>query len=156
MTGAVSLRPARLAEAELVREISAEAFVPAYQPVIGTAPRPALEDYRPRIERGEVWILQTETDLIGVLVLERRSDALFVYSIAVRPSQQRRGYGRLLLGFAEQQARLLGLREVQLYTNDQMTQNLRLYRSCGYVEAGRRPHAERAGVTLVDMKKPLG
>lgn len=44
-TGVGTIRRARLDEAVLVRELSAEAYVPAYLPVIGTVPRPASEDY---------------------------------------------------------------------------------------------------------------
>ena len=36
-----------------------------------------------------------------------------------------------------------------------MTGNLALYRSCGFIETGRRPHPVRAGATLVDLAKRL-
>jgi ribosomal protein S18 acetylase RimI-like enzyme len=155
VTAGATLRPARLAEAELVREISAEAYLPAYEPIIGAAPRPAFEDYRPRIERGEVWLLEMPDGLAGLAVLEQKPDHLLVYSIAVKPGQQRKGYGRMLLRFAEGHAAALGLRELRLYTNQRMTENLRLYRACGFAESGRRPHPSRPGEILVDLMKRL-
>jgi len=36
-------------------------------------------------------------------VLKERPDHLLVYSIAVRPTEQRQGHGRTLLNFADQQ-----------------------------------------------------
>ena len=150
-----SLRPARAAEAALVREISAEAFVPAYLPVIGTAPRPATEDYAPRIERGEVHLLEDAGQAVGVLVVEPQADHLVVYSLAVRPSAQGRGLGKALLAFAAALAREAGLPELRLYTNTRMTRNIALYRACGYVETGTRPHPVWPGQRLIDMSLRL-
>ena len=47
-------------DADTVQRISADAYIPAYMTVLGTIPKPATEDYSPRIERGEVWILEIE------------------------------------------------------------------------------------------------
>ena len=153
MTAAIRL--ARPTEAELVQAVSRAAFVPAYEPIIGTAPRPALEDYAPRIARGEVWLLESAAGVVAVLVLESHADHLLVYSIAVLPDHQRQGLAHRLLAFAEQHARRTSQSEIRLYTNDRMTQNLALYRSCGFLETGRRPHPTRGGITLVDMAKRL-
>jgi ribosomal protein S18 acetylase RimI-like enzyme len=150
-----TIRLARPAEAEDVRAISAAAFIPAYRPIIGGTPSPALEDYAPRIAQGEVWLLETQAGPIAMLALEPHEDHLLVYSIAVLPEHQRQGHARRLLAFAEQQARQAGCRTLRLYTNDRMEGNLALYRSCGFVESGRRPHPTRLGMTLVDLAKPL-
>jgi ribosomal protein S18 acetylase RimI-like enzyme len=151
----LAIRRAREAEAEAVRAICAAAYIPAYAPIIGTAPRPALEDYAPRIGRGEVWLIETAAGPIATLALEPQADHLLVYSIAVLPEHQGQGHARRLLAFAEEQARRSGHREVRLYTNDRMEKNLALYRRCGFVESGRRPHPSRPGITLVDLAKLL-
>ena len=135
--------------------ISAAAYNPVYEPIIGASPKPAHEDYSPRIEQGEVWILETNLGAVGTLVLERHADHVLVYSIAVLPEHQRQGHARRLLRFAEDYACNEGYLEIRLYTNDQMTRNLNLYRSCGYVETRRRPHPTRACTTLVDLAKSL-
>jgi ribosomal protein S18 acetylase RimI-like enzyme len=44
----------------------------------------------------------------------------------------------VLIAFAEDHARELGLDAVTLYTNEAMTENLRLYPALGFVETGRR------------------
>jgi hypothetical protein len=44
-------RRAVLADLEAVQSISADAYTQAYLPVIGAIPKPAREDYRPRVER---------------------------------------------------------------------------------------------------------
>jgi ribosomal protein S18 acetylase RimI-like enzyme len=154
-TNAANIRRAVPGDAEMVQRISADAYIPAYVAVLGTIPKPATEDYAPRIERGQVWILEIEGEPTGIAVLEENTDHLLIYSIAVRPEAQRKGYGRVLLDFAEKHAIELGLRDVRLYTNEQMERNLRLYRQHGFVEVGKRPHPSRPGQMLVDMVKKL-
>jgi ribosomal protein S18 acetylase RimI-like enzyme len=151
----VKFRPANLVDKDAIQRISADAYIPAYMAVLGTIPRPATEDYGPRIEKGQVWVLEVEGEPTGVVVLEERSDHLLVYSIAVKLDAQRKGYGTALLDFADQRAIGLGLREVRLYTNERMVGNLRLYRRHGFVEIAKRPHPSRPGQVLVDMVRRL-
>ena len=149
------IRRAGLTDLDVVQEISAEAYIPAYKAVIGEVPKPAVEDYGPRIGRGEVWLLEEHDAAGGLIVLQEGPGYVLVYSIAVRPAQQGRGYATKLLQFAEQQAFARGVHELRLYTNTKMERNIALYRRCGFVEIGTRPHPSRAGEALVDMVKQL-
>ena len=155
-TARVEFRRANTVDKETIQRISADAYIPAYMAVLGTIPKPATEDYGVRIQKGEVWILEVEGEPTGIAVLEEKADHLLVYSIAVKPDAQRKGYGTALLDFADQQAIGLGLREVRLYTNDRMEGNLSFYRRHGFVEIGKRPHPSKPGQVLVDMVRPLG
>jgi ribosomal protein S18 acetylase RimI-like enzyme len=151
----VKFKRANPVDKEIIQRISADAYVPAYTVVLGTIPKPATEDYGERIEKGQVWILEVEGEPTGVAVLEERADHLLVYSIAVKPDAQGRGYGTALLDFADQRAIGIGLREVRLYTNERMEGNLRLYRRHGFVEIAKRPHPSRPRQVLVDMVRYL-
>jgi hypothetical protein len=77
-------------DADTVRRISADAYVPAYMAVLGTIPKPVTEDYGPRIERGEVWILEAKDEPIGIAVFVVNTDYLLIYSIAVKTHAQRK------------------------------------------------------------------
>jgi ribosomal protein S18 acetylase RimI-like enzyme len=154
-TKTAKMRRAVPGDVDIIQRISADAYIPAYMPVLGTIPKPATEDYRSRIERGEVWILEIEGESSGIVVLEGNAEHLLIYSIAVKPDAQRQGYGRALLDFADQRAIDLGMREIRLYTNERMEGNLMLYRRHGFVEVERRPHPTRAGQVLVDMIRKL-
>ena len=149
------MRRAELADLEAVKRLSAAAYIPAYQAILGTIPKPAIEDYRPRLERGEVWLLELDAEPIGVAVLEETPEHLLIYSIAVKPDRQGRGHGTALLRFAEKRARVIGVSEIRLYTNARMKRNLALYRHFGFIEIGTRPHPTHPGQTLVDMAKQL-
>jgi ribosomal protein S18 acetylase RimI-like enzyme len=148
----------RRAEAEdraVVQRISADAYIPAYRAVLGTIPKPAIEDYGPYIRKGEVWILEVRGEPTGITVLQEHAEHLLIYSIAVKPEAQRRGCGTELLRFAERRAGEIGARELRLYTNERMEHNLALYLRHGFVETGKRPHPSRAGQVLVDMVRKL-
>jgi ribosomal protein S18 acetylase RimI-like enzyme len=148
-----TVRQARPLDAETVHQISREAYTAAYLPVIGLVPKPGIEDYRPHIKRGEVWIFEAADEPIGFIVLEKKSEFLLVYSVAVKPSHQRKGHATTLLRFADQHAIAIGVKAVRLYTNQRMEQNIGLYRRCGFTEIGKRPHPSRPGEVLVDMEK---
>jgi len=144
------IRKASNADLPLVKTISREAYA-AYELLLGGSPLPALEDYRPRIAAGEVWIMDSD----GLLVLEMHDDHALVYSVAVHPASHGQGLGRLLLSHAETQAREAGLPEIRLYTNALMDRNIAIYAGYGYSEMGRRPHPLRPSFTVVDMAKRL-
>jgi ribosomal protein S18 acetylase RimI-like enzyme len=147
------IRCASPSDLAVVRQISAAAYISAYLPALGYVPKPAEEDYGPRIARKEVWLLECNGHAVGIAVLEERPDHLLIYSIAVNPTEQRQGYGRALLNFADQRAVAIGVSEIRLYTNTQMKRNITLYQSHGYVAVGTRPHPTRAGETLIDMAR---
>jgi ribosomal protein S18 acetylase RimI-like enzyme len=149
------IRAADRSDLALVQQISADAYISAYMPVLGYIPIPAEEDYSDRIARREVWIIETGQHAVGVAVLEEYPDHLLVHSIAVRPTEQRRGYGRALLDFADYRAVAIGVPELRLFTNTQMQRNIALYRSHGYAETAIRPHPSRSGQMIVDMVRPV-
>jgi len=114
---------------------------------------PVTEDYAPHIAAAGAWLLEIGSDLAGLIVLEKATDHLLIFSIAVAPQFQGSGFGIRLLGLAEEEARRAGLEEVRLYTNARMERNIALYKSFGYRETGRRPNLKRSGWVLVDMAK---
>jgi ribosomal protein S18 acetylase RimI-like enzyme len=125
-----------------------------YIPVLG-APVPMMEDYAPRIERGEVWLAWSGGEPAALIVLESLPDHHMIFSVAVDPAHAGLGLGRRLIAFAEERARTSGLKELRLYTNALMTRNIALYASLGFEETGRRPSPKRPGFTIVDMTKRL-
>jgi ribosomal protein S18 acetylase RimI-like enzyme len=142
-------------EADAIRALSAEAYLPVYLPLYGRPPMPAREDYAPRIARGEVWVAEIDARLAAVLVLEQLKDHLLLYSIAIRPAFQGRGLAAKLLAFADDQARKSSFSEIRLYTNEKMLRNQAIYARAGYREIGRRLHPNQSGLMLVDMAKTL-
>ncbi len=135
--------------------LTTDAYAP-YTAIFDAPPIPVTEDYAPRIERGEIWLLEEDTELAGLIVLERHPDHAMIFSVAVAPAFQGRKLGIKLLDFADRQARSWGMPEVRLYTNARMERNIALYSAYGYRETGRRANPYRPGWILVDMARPVG
>ena len=113
-------------------------------------PAPMLADYATLIASGEVYFLESGAEIAGLLVIEARDQTLFIENVAVDPAFQ--GLGRRLMAFAEQYARERGLRELRLYTNKVMVENLAFYQRLGFVEVERRVDD---GYHRVFMRKSL-
>jgi ribosomal protein S18 acetylase RimI-like enzyme len=145
------IRAASAADADAVRAIVAAAYG-SYIPRIGKPPGPMLDDYAKRIADGQLWVLASASEVVGILVLDEMADGLLLDNIAVAPGQQGKGHGRTLLGFAEAEAKRRGWTEIRLYTNALMTENIALYRRIGYVETSR---ATDKGFDRVYMTKHL-
>jgi ribosomal protein S18 acetylase RimI-like enzyme len=148
----VTIRPAKIGEAGAITTVVREAYA-KYVGRIGREPAPMLVDYEAAILAGEAWVLVEGEQTSGVLVMRPENGHLFVETVAVRPDRQGSGLGRRLMEFVEEAARGRGLREIRLYTNEKMEENLPFYRSLGFEETGRRLDE---GYRRVFMKKRLG
>jgi len=134
---ALRVRRASAHERDEVRALVREAYS-RYVPRIGREPAPMNADYAALIGEASVWVGTVADQLVGVLVLQPGPRSLMLENVAVATTWQGRGIGRALIGFAEDRARALGLDEITLYTNEQMTENLALYPALGYEEVERR------------------
>jgi len=148
------MRLARPDDLAAIVSLTTDAYAP-YTDLFGAPPIPVTEDYAPRIEAGEIWLLKDGSDLAGLIVLERHPDHAMIFSVAVAPAFQGRKLGIRLLGFADEKARSWGVPEVRLYTNSRMERNIALYAAHGYRETGRRPNPYRSGWIVVDMVKSI-
>ncbi|BCH02052.1 GNAT family N-acetyltransferase [Mesorhizobium loti] len=148
------MRLARPEDLAAIVALTEAAYAP-YNAILDAPPIPVTEDYAPRIANGEVWLLESGGEPAGVLTLERHADHAMIFSVAVSPAFQGKGFGTELLNHADQQTRLWGLPEIRLYTNAKMERNIALYLAYGYRETGRRPNPYRPGWVLVDMAKPV-
>jgi ribosomal protein S18 acetylase RimI-like enzyme len=148
------IRQAASADLDAVVALTEAAYRP-WTEALGAPPLPVTADYAPHIAAGGVWLLELGLELVGLLVLEKEPDHLLIFSVAVAPAFQGKGFGIRLLDLAEQQARLAELGEIRLFTNARMKRNIALYESFGYAETGRRPNLKRPGWMLVDMTKKI-
>jgi GNAT superfamily N-acetyltransferase len=129
------IRPADAADVPQLGEIVEHAYAP-YIERIGRRPAPMDDDYEAKTRLGEVFVAD-DGGIAGMIVLVERPDHLLVENVAVDPVRQGTGVGRALLAYAEDHATAHGLRELRLYTNEAMTENLAFYPRLGYRETGR-------------------
>jgi len=138
-------------DAEAVTVCVHNAFV-HYVERIGRKPGPMLMEYSQEIREHQVWVVEDNGQVAGALVLCIKDEGFLLDVIAVEPSHQGTGVGRLLLEFAEAEARRQGFASIYLYTHEKMTENQTLYKKIGYVEYDRR---FEVGLARVYMRKQL-
>lgn len=119
---------------------------------IGRPPGPMTEDYAKVIRERRVTVAESGGGIIGVLVLAVTQEGFLLENVAVDPSHHGKGLGRVLIEFAEAEARREGFASIYLYTHKKMTENQALYAKIGYVEFDRRTEN---GLTRVYMRKSL-
>ena len=146
-----ALRRATEADAPAITEIVAAAYRHD-EPSIGRTPMPMLVHYADAARAHEVWVLELDGGLVGVIELQPRADHVWVENVAVAPRWQGRGFGRLLLRHAEVEAARHGLHEIGLLTNERYVDKIAMYTRYGYRATHRVPHQ---GTDLVFFRKQL-
>lgn len=145
-------RPARSDEADALSQLVADAYT-HYIARMGKPPGPMLDDYARRIADGQAWVLEADHVIAGLIVLEDNGDTLLLDNVAVSPVAQGKGYGRILIAFAEEEALRRGHGALRLYTNVHMTENVTLYERLGFRQTER---ITEKGFERLYMAKSLG
>ena len=143
------LRQATAKDADAIATLVDRAYR-KYLPHIGRPPSPMTDNYHAVVHDHDVWVVDGAAAIDAVLVLIPDPDALFIDNIAVEPSRQQAGLGRMLMDFAEDESCRLGLPALTLVTNEHMTENIALYTRIGFVETRREL---RRGSYTVHMRK---
>lgn len=130
---ALKIRPANLADKAEIENCVNLAYE-KYISRIGKKPHPMLEDYALLIEKGNVFVGEWRDQIVGVLVLLPFLDYISLDNVAVTPLYQGLGFGKKFLHFAEDYTKQRGKKEIRLYTNIKMVENLAIYKKLGYIE----------------------
>ncbi len=142
-----------MADAADVRALTRAAYA-KWVPLIGREPKPMSADYERAVSEHVIDLYEQGDELLGLVEMIPQSDHLLIENIAVRPDQQGKGLGDILLQHAEDHARTLGVGETRLYTNAMFAANLAFYAKGGYSEFRRETLAP--GAVAVHMRKPIG
>lgn len=107
-------------------------------------------DFRTQIDLGYVFVANLNACFAGYVVFYPEGDHLHLENVAVLPTHTGKGVGSALVRFVEFCASSQGYSAVELYTNEAMTENLRMYPRLGYAEIRR---AEQDGFERVFFRK---
>lgn len=130
-------RRAHSADASVMTYIAEQAYATYVPRMDGQRPAPMDADYAALVANTEAWVVEVNGEVIGFLILIHEKPGMLLDGVAVLPSRQGLGAGRLLLTLAETRARAAGHDHIRLYTNETMVENQRLYERIGYVETHR-------------------
>lgn len=128
------VRPADATDLPEVERIVRAAYS-KYVARVGKPPGPMLDDYAAHIRSHALWV--AGEPIGGLIVLLPEDAYLLLDNIAVDPARQGQGVGRILMQFADIEARRRGYRELRLYTHETMVENIALYSRSGWVQTGR-------------------
>jgi ribosomal-protein-alanine N-acetyltransferase len=94
-------------------------------------------------------------DLVAFGIMHYGDDSAHLALLAVRPNQQRRGLGTLLLDWLEKPARVAGIECIRLEARADNPSAIAFYRCQGYREAGRIAGYYRGTMDAVRLEKRL-
>jgi len=98
-----------------------------------------VADFENHVLNGQIHVLvDGEARILGYVVFYARENHVHLENVAINPEIAGAGLGRKLIAFVEGQARQGGYDAVELYTNEKMTENLKMYPKLGYVETERK------------------
>lgn len=117
--------------------VAQHAYAPYLERMNGQRPGPMDANYDALVAEAEAWVAEVEGEVVGFLILIAESNGMLLDNVAVLPSHQGLGAGRLLLSLTETQTRARGFNHIRLYTHQTMVENQRLYERNGYVETHR-------------------
>ena len=148
----MAIRQAATKDVPAIQACAAEAYE-KYVERIGKKPAPMVADFAQQVRQKTVHVsVGPQGEIEGFIVFYPRADHMHLENVAVGPRHQRKGVGKRLIEFCENAARQAGLRAIELYANETMTENLRLYPRLGYEETGRR---EEGGFNRVFFRKVI-
>jgi ribosomal protein S18 acetylase RimI-like enzyme len=146
----VSLRQARPADADAIRDLTRAAYA-KWVRLIGREPLPMTVDYATALTVHRFDLLEVDAHLAALIETTPQGDELLIVNVAVHPAMQGQGFGVGLLKLGEDLAAEAGLKGVRLYTNQRFEANVRLYASLGYrIE---REQALNGGVAVHMVKR---
>lgn len=146
------IRTANINDLPAIQNCAEEAFAP-YIASIGRKPAPMTDDFASLIEKSWLFVaVAVDGGLQGYVVCEPLTDTMHLENIAVGPNYRGKGIGGQLVKFCEDHAKANGFNTVELYTNEKMGDNIKMYVHLGYMEIDRR---HDSGFDRVYFRKTL-
>jgi ribosomal protein S18 acetylase RimI-like enzyme len=144
MTG-TSLRKAELQDVPGIVACIDAAYA-RYRGEIDALP-PVSEGVDQDIAENQVWVVEQDGAVAGVLVLVTCENFIKLANVAVHPNQSGKGLGRRLIDHAVETSQMQEFGEIRLNTHAEMTDNIALYQHLGWHET------ERSGSTVTMSRK---
>jgi GNAT superfamily N-acetyltransferase len=120
------------------------------------------EDTQAYFQKGRYLLAEENNSLAGVIYVELRGDRAYFGLLSVDPTRQKSGLGRRLIAAAEEFAREMGARHMDITVVNLRTELPPFYRKLGYTEDGTEPVRPDMIPRLLQpchflrMTKPLG
>jgi len=149
--------PADFTDWEAVRTLIHEAF--AYMEgriePLSSAQRLTPRSMAADAADGALLLARSGGALVGCVFVRPKEDALYIGKLAVRPSLHGKGIGKALVGAARAEARMLGLKALELQTRIELTENHAAFAQMGFKKTGESAHPGYQRSTSITMRAPV-
>ncbi|MEJ1154544.1 GNAT family N-acetyltransferase [Microbacterium marmarense] len=145
-----ALRPADAGEVLTVQRAAFVSEAIIYRSVDMPPLTQTLAEVESELRDTQGWAARIDGRLVGAIRAREAEGRLLIGRIAIAPDVQGLGIGQALLEAAESNTDAL---EAELFTGSLSEANIRLYESCGYVEAERVDQGD--GIEEVYLRKKL-
>lgn len=115
-------------------------------------PAPMVANFAELVSQGKVLVALSEKELLGYVVFYPIDNAVHLENLALFPEHQAKGLGKQLIQHVEHYAHTHQMREVNLYTNVAMHENIGMYKHLGYIELERKTVN---GFDRIYFRKPI-
>lgn len=133
----LSLSRAKVEDVPAIENIVKEAYT-KYIERIGKPPAPMMADYTELLVSHDVFVLTltSTNEIVGSIVLkeDHSTNSIKINNLVVDTAAQGRGFGGLLMRYAEAFAKVRSRPALTLFTNAMMYENLVLYPKMGFKE----------------------
>lgn len=160
MTSAeISVRraPGDFADWEVVRTLIQDAF--AYMEgridPPSSASRLTPQSMAADAAEGALLLSERANELVGCIFVHPKGNALYIGKLAVRPSLNEMGIGTALVTAAREQARVFGLKTLELSTRIELTDTHAIFTRMGFVKTAEVAHAGFDRPTSIVMQAPV-
>jgi GNAT superfamily N-acetyltransferase len=153
---AIRIRKAKHGDAAAIKSLLYESFLEyerAYTPEAFRITTPEKREIESRIKHWTVWIALHADVVVGTVSAHPEGEALHIRSMAVRPSMQGRGIGKLLLPRVEKFASANAYKRLVLNTTPFLASAIRLYERFGFRATG--SERDWFGTTVSTMAKEV-
>jgi len=100
-------------------------------------------------------IAEQDGELVGCVFARTEPESVYLSKLAVDPDRQGRGIGRRLMEEAEDLARDLGRRVLELDTRIELVENHQIFAALGYAKTSEHAHEGFDRPTFITMRKHL-
>jgi GNAT superfamily N-acetyltransferase len=153
----VRTAPRDFSDWERVRLLILDAF--AYMAARIDPPSSALRMTPKSIETdaksGALLLAYSADDLVGCVFARPKNDALYIGKLAVSPTRQRAGIGRMLMQAVRDEARRRGIETLELETRIELTENHAAFARMGFVKTAETAHEGFDRATSIVMRAPV-
>ena len=137
MDVSLQIREATLEDSEGLRKCMESAYSPYRERMGGERLPPMDIDYSSEIENYPIWVVESQGQIVGGLIMVFEDGRSSIANIAIDPKFQGQGIGGRLMRFAELKAKEKNTSELRLATHVLLSENTSLYRHLGWEEIGR-------------------